>query len=75
MKQLGISKFMRSCNSVVAEVQRTGKPVLITRFGKPLVKLVPAKPRRADSWLGSMREEMEIFGDIVGPIGAFEFRD
>lgn len=74
MKQLAISKFKATCLSVVAEVQRTGKPVLLTRFGKPLAEVVAVKPKRADSWLGSMKEEgMEIIGDIVGPIRAFEY--
>lgn len=73
MKEMAISKFKTNCLAVVAEVQRTGKPVRITRFGKPVAEVVPTKVPQKKDWLGCMRGTMEIVGDIVGPIGAFEF--
>jgi len=75
VKELAVSKFKSTCLAVVAEVQRSGKPVLLTRFGKPIAELTPVKSKKPDAWLGCMRDEMEIVGDIVGPIGAFEYLD
>lgn len=72
MQELAISKFKVNCLAVVEQVRRTGKPVRITRFGKPVAELVAAKPEKRKSSLGSMKSKMEIVGDIVGPIGAFE---
>jgi antitoxin (DNA-binding transcriptional repressor) of toxin-antitoxin stability system len=47
--------------------------VRITRSGRPIVDIVPVlASRRSSSWLGSMRDQMEITGDIVGPIRAFD---
>lgn len=72
MQELAISKFKVKCLAVVEEVRRSGKAIRITRFGKAVADLVPVKLERTESWLGSMAGQMEITGDIVGPVGAFE---
>jgi prevent-host-death family protein len=68
MREIPISKFKATCLAVI-EVRKTRKPVVITRFGKPVVEVVPTAP--AKSWLGCMEGTMEITGDIVGPIHVF----
>ncbi|MGH9656835.1 MAG: type II toxin-antitoxin system Phd/YefM family antitoxin [Bryobacteraceae bacterium] len=72
MQEIAISKFKATCLAVLEDVRRTGKPVLVTRFGKPVAEIVPPKAPQKNSWLGCMRGSMEITGDIVGPVGAFE---
>ena len=73
MKEMAISKFKATCLGVVEGVRKTRVPVRITRFGKPVADIVPiaAKPKKK-SWLGCMEGTMEIMGDIVGPVGAFD---
>jgi prevent-host-death family protein len=71
MREIAVSKFKITCLAVLEEVRRTGTPVRITRFGKPVAEVVPAKIPKASSWLGCMKDSLEIDGDIVGPIGAF----
>ena len=75
MREISISKFRVTYAAVLDEVQRTGRPVRITRFGKPLAEVHPAAQRFRPSWLGCMRGTAEIVGDIVGPIHAFEAWD
>jgi len=72
MNAMPISKFKATCLAVIEDVRRTGKPVRITRFGKPVAEVVPARPLKRASWLGCMADSGEILGDIVGPIGAFD---
>jgi prevent-host-death family protein len=73
MQEIAISKFKATCLGVLENVRRTGKPVRITRFGKPVAEIVPPAPQLPrKSWLGCMRDSTEICGDIVGPIGAFD---
>ena len=72
MREIAISKFKATCLGVVEEVRRTGKPVRITKYGQPVAEVVPAKPRKPKSLLGHMRGSVEYYGDIVGPIGAFD---
>lgn len=72
MREIAISKFKATCLAELENVRRTGKPLLITKFGKPVAEVVPPKKADRKSWIGSMAGTGEIVGDIVGPIGAFD---
>jgi prevent-host-death family protein len=63
-----ISKFKATCLAVLQKVKRTGRPVLVTRFGKPVASIVPPPtPVRRRDWLGSLAGTATIVGDIVSP--------
>jgi antitoxin (DNA-binding transcriptional repressor) of toxin-antitoxin stability system len=49
------------------QVLHSGEPVVITKHGKPVVKLVPAE-NRVDDIFDYMAGKVKIVGDIVGPI-------
>jgi antitoxin (DNA-binding transcriptional repressor) of toxin-antitoxin stability system len=68
METMAISKFKATCLAALERVYRTGEPLRITRFGKPIADIVPpAVERSRKDWLGSMSGTFEIKGDIVGP--------
>ena len=67
MKEIAISEFKAKCLALMEEVQKTKKPLRITRFGKPVADVVPAAPAQPQHWIGSMKESFEILGDIVSP--------
>ena len=67
MKQMPASAFKARCLSVMDDVQATGEPVIVTKRGKPVVKVVPAEPEKGDI-LGFMAGEFEIVGDIESPV-------
>jgi prevent-host-death family protein len=68
MEQMAISKFKATCLAVLERVRRTGKPIQITRFGKPVAEVVPPSPPvRGSEWVGAMRGTGKIVGDIVEP--------
>ena len=67
MKQMRASVFKARCLSVMNDVQATGEPVIVTKRGKPVVKVVPAEPEKGDV-LGFMAGEFEIVGDIESPV-------
>lgn len=68
MEKIAISKFKATCLAVVERVRRTKKPVLITRFGKPVAEVVPPPPApKCEDWLGSLAGTGRIVGDIVKP--------
>ncbi|MBI9082363.1 MAG: type II toxin-antitoxin system Phd/YefM family antitoxin [Desulfobacterales bacterium] len=65
---ISISQFKATCLAVLDKVNRTGRPVLVTRHGKPIAMIDPAPlPDRKESWLGSYRSKGKIVGDIVSP--------
>jgi antitoxin (DNA-binding transcriptional repressor) of toxin-antitoxin stability system len=49
------------------DIQATGEPVIVTKRGKPVVKVVPIKPEKDDIF-GSMADEVKIIGDIESPV-------
>ena len=68
MREMAISEFKAKCLAVLDEVQKTKKPLLVTRFGKPIAEVVPPSSNAGSaSWIGSMKDSMKIVGDIVSP--------
>lgn len=63
-----ISKFKTTCLAALERVRRTGRPLRITRFGRPIADVVPPAPvtvsKRA---LGALAGDGAIVGDIVSP--------
>lgn len=69
MEEIAISKFKATCLSVLETVRKTGKTVLVTRFGKPVAEVVPPR-KRTKRRLGSRTGTGQIVGDIVSPTSA-----
>jgi prevent-host-death family protein len=69
MEAMPISKFKAHCLAVMDRVRRTGRPVRVTRYGRPVADVVPATaqagPLRA---LGFLATRTSVAGDIVGPV-------
>jgi prevent-host-death family protein len=66
--EIAISEFKAKCLALIEQVRLTRKPILITRFGKPIAEVVPTSAviDRA-AWIGSMKDSIEILGDIISP--------
>jgi len=41
VKEVAISEFKAKCLSLLEEVQKTKKPLLVTKFGKPIAEANP----------------------------------
>ena len=68
MDEVAISEFKAKCLALVDQVQKTKKPLRITRFGKPVAEVVPVPPEKGEDWIGSMVGTAEIVGDILAPV-------
>lgn len=69
METMAISKFKARCLAVLERVRRVRKPILITRFGKPVAEVIPpSAPTPPPDWLGSLQGTARIEGDIVAPV-------
>ncbi|MGC1485732.1 MAG: type II toxin-antitoxin system prevent-host-death family antitoxin [Candidatus Acidiferrum sp.] len=69
MEEIAISKFKATCLAVLEEVRKTGKPILVTRFGHPIAVINPPGSTKHAIRLGGGIGTVKILGDIVGPIG------
>lgn len=68
MQEIAISQFKAKCLAILERVQKTKQPVRITRHGKPVAEVIPATPvMDRSAWIGSMKDSMEILGDIISP--------
>jgi prevent-host-death family protein len=68
MEEIAISKFKATCLAVLEKVKKTGEPILVTRFGQPMAKIMPPSPAKAVPRFGTAAGSVTILGDIVGPI-------
>ena len=67
MKTLPAGEFKARCLTVMEEVRKNREPVLITKRGKPVAKLVPADKTRQEL-IGRLEGIVSINGDIESPI-------
>jgi prevent-host-death family protein len=67
MHTIKASEFKAKCLALVDEVARTGKPVLVTKNGKPVAELQPHRPR-LKSALGVWKDRLIVKGDIISPV-------
>jgi prevent-host-death family protein len=68
MDEIAISKFKATCLAVLERVRKTGKPVIVTRFGQPIARIEPPTPHPAKQIkFGTGAGSMTIHGDIVRP--------
>lgn len=68
MESMPISKFKATCLATLERVRRTGRPLRVTRFGKPVADIVPPAADSAQTiWLGALRGTARITGDITTP--------
>lgn len=69
MDTIAISRFKATCLAVLERVRRTGRPVLVTRFGTPVAEITPPPaPDRTGRWVGALEGRARIVGDIVAPV-------
>jgi prevent-host-death family protein len=71
MKQIPAGVFKAKCLAIMDRVLHSGEPVVITKHGKPIVKLVPAE-KQADDIFDYMAGKAKVVGDIVGPVTPLE---
>ena len=71
MKTMAAGQFKARCLKVMDEVRSTREPVIITKKGRPVAKLVPAEDP-SDDVFGCLRGQMKIVGDILSPVVPLE---
>ena len=61
-------EFKAKCLKLMDEVEKTHREIVITKFGKPIAKLVPVDQKKKSPF-GLLKNTVQIKGDIVGPTG------
>lgn len=77
LRQMAAGEFKAKCLKIMDEVQETGRPLVVTKRGKPVIKVFPIRNgrKRKDDFLGRLAGIMEIVGDpddLIKPIFPLE---
>ena len=67
MIKIPAGEFKAKCLKLMDEVQNLHHEIVITKYGKPVAMLVPARPEKKskDSIVGFMKDSVQIYGDIL----------
>jgi prevent-host-death family protein len=69
MRTIPAARFKARCLKIMDEVKARREPVLITKKGKPVARLLPVEEPERDVF-GCLTGELEITGDILSPVVA-----
>jgi prevent-host-death family protein len=68
MVSIGAGEFKVKCLQLLDEVEATREPIIVTKFGKPVAKLVPMPP--TVELFGALKGTVLHEGDIISPLDA-----
>ncbi len=71
MKKIAAGEFKARCLTLMEDVRSTREPLVITKRGKPVAKLVPADDNK-DDFIGRLEGVFRVVGDIESPIDGWE---
>lgn len=63
-KSISAGVFKSRCLSVIDDVANTGQPIIVTKGGRPIAKVIATDRRRRTNLRGSVT----FHGDIVEPV-------
>ena len=70
MKTMPISRFKAEALQTIREVTATKQPVLITKRGKPVAKVIPYQAPTEMPQPGQLADFLLFEKDIVSPLGS-----
>jgi prevent-host-death family protein len=73
MQKMAAAQFKAQCLAVMDQVSQSGRAVVITKHGKPVVKLVPANEGE-DEIFGALAGIARITGDIENTVPASDWK-
>ena len=67
-RHVSAAEFKANCLRLMDEVAQQRRPIIITKRGKPVAKLVPVEEQGPIDLFGRMAGTIKICGDIISPI-------
>ena len=67
MKTMAITDFKTHALQILGEIARTKEPIVVTKRGKPLARVIAFSER--ESLPGKLSEALVFENDIVSPLG------
>ena len=67
-RYVAAADFKANCLRLMDEVAQQRRPIIITKRGKPVAKLMPVEEQEPIPLFGRMAGSIKICGDIISPI-------
>lgn len=68
MKSIAVTDFKAHCLGLLEDIARTGEPLLVTKRGKPLARILPSTDATTLFPQDTLAGTVTIVGDILEPI-------
>lgn len=68
MKSIAVTEFKARCLSLLEDVARTGEPLVVTKRGKPLARVVASGGADAVYPQSRLSGTVTVHGDVLGPV-------
>lgn len=68
MKSIAITEFKAHCLALLEGIARTGEPLLVTKRGKPIARVLPTVDAGSLYPQDSLAGTVTILGDVVDPV-------
>ena len=65
MESLSVSKFKATCLSVLEDVKKQKKRIIITKRGEPIAEVIPYNSDKKDI---PLKDTVTFVGDIISPV-------
>ena len=67
-RHVAAAELKANCLRLMDEVAQQRRPIIITKRGRPVAKLVPVEEQEPKDLFGYMAGTAKICGDIISPI-------
>jgi prevent-host-death family protein len=67
MQKIPAAQFKSQCLAVMDQVAQSGSPVVVTKHGKPVVKIIPVESDENEIF-GFLKGKVRIVGDVENTI-------
>ncbi len=68
MKSVAVTEFKARCLSLLEDVARSGQPLVVTKHGKPLARVVPTSNSPMKYPQETLRGTVRILRDLIAPV-------
>ena len=65
---IAAGKFKAQCLKIMDDVYKHHREVVITKYGKPIAKLVGVTARTKQPLFGFLKDSVVVKGDIISPL-------
>jgi prevent-host-death family protein len=66
--EIAAGQFKAQCLQLMDRVKLTHEEIIITKYGRPVAKLVPIEESPPSSFIGYMKGSVVVSADLIAPI-------